>query len=303
MKHTLLFVDDEKSILTSIKRLFFQDDFEILLAQGAKEGLALLLHHQPSVIITDMRMPEMDGIQFLKAASKICPDAVRLVLSGYADIETIMNAVNEGHIWRYITKPWNDSDLRVTIKNSIAFYEQSTELKKLLEDLAAKSEELVRLNEALEVKVAERTWQLQQQTNLMNQILDNASIGDILTHSAQAIARTVNAKAVSIFAPFLDPAYFSLATQPSDSDKELAERAVRTGSVAGAEQGFAFPLLSGHSVVGAVLILGSEIRDEQVLQRLLDGLFSVVRIALSQQKMLKDAPQLLNDIDKIIGEI
>ena len=106
-KHTLLFVDDEKSITKALHRLFRKDGYHIITASSGMEGLELLekAERPVSLIISDQRMSGMNGAQFLEKAKKIFPDAVRFLLTGYSDMDAVVEAVNKGEIHRYLTKP------------------------------------------------------------------------------------------------------------------------------------------------------------------------------------------------------
>jgi len=155
----ILCVDDEKNVLRSLERIFLDDDYEILTATSGAEGLKILESQVPcQIVISDYRMPIMDGVEFLKAVYQRWPDTVRLVLSGYADAAAIVGAINDGHIYKFIPKPWNDDELRVTIDNSLERYF----LQKRNHELMA---ELSRANEDLEQKVEKRTAELELRNN------------------------------------------------------------------------------------------------------------------------------------------
>jgi FixJ family two-component response regulator len=163
MTHTILFVDDEKSILKALQRLFFDEDFHILTADSGKAALALLAAgEKPAVIISDQRMPEMGGAEFLAQARKMLPESIRMVLTGYADINAAVDAVNLGGIYRYILKPWNDEDLKLTVKEAISRFDLIEENKKLSLELEKNNRTLAALNASLEQKVVERTRALRQ---------------------------------------------------------------------------------------------------------------------------------------------
>jgi len=117
---TILCVDDEANVLKSLRRLFLDENYEILTAESGQEGLALLEQHQPvQVVISDYRMPEMDGVAFFKEVHERWPDTVRIVLSGYADTAAVVAAINEGQVYKFIPKPWNDDELKVAIGKAV----------------------------------------------------------------------------------------------------------------------------------------------------------------------------------------
>jgi response regulator RpfG family c-di-GMP phosphodiesterase len=115
----LLFVDDEENILSSLKRLFRPHGYAVLTATSGERGLELLGQHPVDLVISDMRMPEMDGAQFLERVRRDWPDTVRILLTGYADISSTVAAINRGEIYRYISKPWEDNDVVLVVKQAL----------------------------------------------------------------------------------------------------------------------------------------------------------------------------------------
>ena len=147
-KHTLLIVDDEPDVLDSLRHLFHRR-YRVLTAESGREGLDLLDAEDVHVILSDQRMPGMAGDQFLKAASERKPDAVRLLFTGYAEIQTVVDAVNKGGIFRYIHKPWEPGELESTIAQAAGQYELLAERRKLVSDLKLANEQLVEANRDL----------------------------------------------------------------------------------------------------------------------------------------------------------
>jgi YesN/AraC family two-component response regulator len=124
-KKTVLFVDDEVRILRSIKRIVFDKEFESLFANSGPEALEMLKEHDVQVLVTDMRMPEMTGLELLRAVKMEYPFIARIVLSGYTQVTTLLTAINQGEIMRYIIKPWeNEEELLSAIQDGFAKYEQ-----------------------------------------------------------------------------------------------------------------------------------------------------------------------------------
>ncbi|MDR3579561.1 MAG: response regulator [Oryzomonas sp.] len=154
-KTRILCVDDERNVLRSLERIFIDDDYEILTASSAEEGLRMLENNGPfQVVISDYRMPAMDGVEFLKEVYRRWPDTVRIVLSGYADTAAIVSAINEGRIYKFIPKPWNDHELRVTVANAVERYALQKSNRELMVELS-------RANDELEQKVKQRTFELE----------------------------------------------------------------------------------------------------------------------------------------------
>ncbi|MDP6776852.1 MAG: sigma-54 dependent transcriptional regulator [Candidatus Latescibacteria bacterium] len=156
-KKTILLVDDEPDILESL-RLTFEEDYDVLTAASGKEGLDLLRREQVAVIIVDQRMPEMVGTAFLEQAVELAPRAIRIMLTGYSDMEALIEAVNTGHIYRYIAKPWSPDALKMDVLRAVERYEMTEELDR-------RYEEILRLNSELEEarqKLEQENVQLRQ---------------------------------------------------------------------------------------------------------------------------------------------
>jgi len=165
---TILCVDDEANVLKSLKRLFLDEDYEILTAESGREGLALLEQHQPvQVVISDYRMPEMDGVAFFKQVHDRWPETIRIVLSGYADTAAVVAAINEGQVYKFIPKPWNDDELKIAIAKAVERYFLVQANRELNEELRQANDELARIALQLEEKVAERTEELLFQNSVL----------------------------------------------------------------------------------------------------------------------------------------
>lgn len=163
-QHTILLVDDEENILNSIYRLLRRErKYEVLMANSGAAGLEIIKQRAPiSLIISDQRMPVMEGVEFLAKAKVLSPDTTRVMLTGYADINAVTAAVNQGAIYRYITKPWEDETLLSVIRQGIEQYELIIERKELLDLTRKQNEELAEFNRNLEHKVEERTREVQE---------------------------------------------------------------------------------------------------------------------------------------------
>jgi response regulator RpfG family c-di-GMP phosphodiesterase len=161
---TLLFVDDEANILSALKRLFRPHGYRIFTAGGGAEGLEIMARESVDLVVSDMRMPEMNGAQFLEQVRLNWPETVRILLTGYAEIGATIDAINKGQIYRYISKPWEDNDIVIAVQHALERKLLQRE-KQRLELLTKKqNEELRELNESLEDKVKARTeevsWRL-----------------------------------------------------------------------------------------------------------------------------------------------
>ncbi|XLZ70986.1 EAL domain-containing protein [Massilia sp. SR12] len=120
---TLLLLDDEPHVLSALVRLLRRDGYQILLAHTAQEAFSYLATHDVQVVVSDQRMPEMNGTEFLSRVRKLYPGTVRIILSGYAELESVLGAINRGEIYRFYTKPWDDQALRENIREAFRYHE------------------------------------------------------------------------------------------------------------------------------------------------------------------------------------
>ncbi|MGZ3235957.1 MAG: HD domain-containing phosphohydrolase [Burkholderiaceae bacterium] len=158
----ILFVDDEPNILSSLRRLFRKQGYQVQTAESGVAGLKLLEAESFDVVISDMRMPEMDGAQFLEHVRALHPHTIRMLLTGYSDIQAIQDAINRGEIYRYITKPWDDNDMLLVVRHALERHSLEQEKRRLEVLTLRQNEELKALNASLETKVEERTRDLKR---------------------------------------------------------------------------------------------------------------------------------------------
>lgn len=158
---SVLLVDDEASILSSLRRLLRPAGYRIHLAESGRAGLEILEREHIDLVVSDMRMPEMDGAAFLEQVRTRWPDVIRLLLTGYADIGSTIDAINRGEIYRYIAKPWDDAELTLTIRDALERRRLQSENARLLALTREQNEALRELNAGLEEKVRQRTEALE----------------------------------------------------------------------------------------------------------------------------------------------
>jgi DNA-binding NtrC family response regulator len=146
-KHPILLVDDEPEILFSLRGLL-RREFDLYTAQSGAEALEILKQKPIHVIMTDQRMPEMTGVELLRRARGESPEAIRIVFTGYADIKSVVDAINHGQIYRYLTKPWDPDELTAMLHEACAQYERMTQRRRLLLDVR---DHLVRCQNGIEL--------------------------------------------------------------------------------------------------------------------------------------------------------
>jgi response regulator RpfG family c-di-GMP phosphodiesterase len=193
-QHTILCVDDEQNILNALKRLLRKENYRLLTANSGRAGLDLLAENDVHVVVSDQRMPEMSGTEFLKEIKQAYPDILRIILTGYTDVDTISEAINEGHIYKFFLKPWNDQNLKLEIRQALEQYDLIKANKRLNDQLCDQNEELKAINEHLEALVLERTQSLNVQNEALrvsHAILDDLPL-PILGISAEKLVVMVN---------------------------------------------------------------------------------------------------------------
>ncbi|WP_436525947.1 response regulator [Janthinobacterium sp. GB4P2] len=157
---TLLLVDDEPNILASLKRLLRRDGYHILTANSGQEGLDVLASHAVDVIVSDQRMPGMLGADFLRKAKLLCPQTIRIMLSGYTELQAVTDAVNEGAIFKFLTKPWEDHQLREHIAEAFRLKGIDDDNVRLNAQLRDVNQALAAANAAMQALVHQQQHQI-----------------------------------------------------------------------------------------------------------------------------------------------
>lgn len=175
MERTLLLVDDEENILRSLVRVLRRDGYTILTADGGQQALELLEQHPVGVIVSDQRMPVMTGSEFLERAKEKRPDTIRIMLSGYTDLQSVTDAINRGSIYKFLTKPWDDELLRENIRKAFEHYDLRAERDHLADQLRG-------ANQRLERQLAYQDQELElhhRMLELSQEVLEQLPVGVI----------------------------------------------------------------------------------------------------------------------------
>ena len=159
---TLLLVDDEVNVLKSLMRLLHPQHYRLLMATSGAEALTLLAREPVDLVISDMRMPQMDGAELLSRVRQQWPDTMRLLLTGHADMAQTVAAINQGEIYRYIAKPWHDQELLLIVTQALEQQSLKRDNVRLQQLTAEQNEALREANATLELRVAQRTAELSQ---------------------------------------------------------------------------------------------------------------------------------------------
>ncbi|MCA9393635.1 MAG: response regulator [Candidatus Omnitrophica bacterium] len=196
-KSTILCVDDEECILSSLRRTLRTEGYEVLEALSGQMGLSILKDHDVDLVISDQRMPEMSGYEFLRQVKADYPSALRVMLSGYSDIDSLIRTINEGEILRFIPKPWDNEELKQIISSLLNQHSAQEDILRLLDNLRdilhnTQDVELETMNDGTMIlmKVLPRNGKITQDaiSNYMNLIvrtlgLDGKKKVDVVSNS------------------------------------------------------------------------------------------------------------------------
>jgi DNA-binding NtrC family response regulator len=151
-KHTLLVVDDEADVCDSVHDLL-RREFTVLKARSGEDGLKLMRENEVHIIMTDQRMPKVTGVELLKSIRAGHPQAIRMLFTGYADLDSVIAAINQGHIFKFLKKPWQPEDLEEAVREAATEYERLVEHAETLEKLRLEMQHLRERISALEAEV------------------------------------------------------------------------------------------------------------------------------------------------------
>jgi DNA-binding NtrC family response regulator len=127
-KRTVLFVDDEENVLSALRRGLLDEPYNTLFARSGREALEILARSPVHVIVTDMRMPEMGGLDLLRTVKQDYPHVVRMVLSGYTQVTTLLTAINQGEVFRFVTKPWKlEDEFKPAVREAVQYYDSQNQ--------------------------------------------------------------------------------------------------------------------------------------------------------------------------------
>lgn len=198
---TLLLVDDEAHILSSLKRLLRRDGYTIVTAESGLAGLAVLAQTPVDVIVSDQRMPGMSGVEFLHQAKASHPHTVRMVLSGYTELQSVTDAINEGAIYKFLTKPWDDEHLRANIAEAFRQKGLDDENQRLHHELACAHADLLKAHDRLREVLHDQSRHLAQDQVLMgvtHEVLDRLPVA-VVGCDPEGLIVLINAEALRVF--------------------------------------------------------------------------------------------------------
>lgn len=271
MAAKIVFVDDEPNVLKAFKRVCLDEPYEVLTFNSPLTALKEVSHNGVSVVVSDQRMPEMDGTTFLENVRQVCPNAIRILMTGNADLDTTIGAINRGHVYRFIRKPWEDQDLKQALQHACERHDLILENRRLYGLTRSQNEELRHLNRDLEHLVDVRTEEIRGNEEKLRGTLDK--LRKAMGATIEAMARTVEIR---------DP-------YTAGHQKRVADLARAIGT----EIGLPEERIDGIRMAGVIHDLGKIYVPAEILNR--PGGLSEIEFA-----MIKPHPQVAYDILKDI---
>lgn len=297
MKHRILFLDDETNILNTMKRLLRNEPYELSFFTEGVQALDFLKDNWVSVIVSDMRMPKMNGVEFLKKAHSLCPDSVKIILSGYGDIEDILKAVNHGKVDSFIQKPWNDEALKIRLKNGCISFSRKQREKELVRQLEQKNKQLQGWNQELEKIVAQRTAELTERNRLLNMMVEGKPREEILIKSCESLKRIMKLDK-AILLEVKNGRYYPDGTKPPDEVMKRQE----IGKNVIVQNYLCYQMEEGKRLFGYLYLYPVRALSKEK-KRTIQDFASMMEMILLQQSYLEKSDLIVDSIDSILGEI
>ena len=306
MQHKILLLDDEASVLSSLERTLRKQPYELLLVQEGFKALELLALHEVSVIISDINMPVMGGIEFLERAADVSRESIKMVLSGYSDIDLVLGAINKGHVWRYLTKPWQAEDLCVAISNAVEMYEVRAERELLLSELEVKNKKLTLWGEKLENIVDQRTSHIKNELKLMKSIMEGDNFSIFVGSVLNMIGALFGTNRITLFS-LADDRGFDIHGELDKNCSRSCQKylALEKGAEYQVDYNtdtLVVPIRHDTYVLGCLCIKGSKVTIDEV-DTDLESYLALTSIAMLHNAMKVDRVNMLDNIDKIMQEI
>ncbi len=195
-RHRVLLVDDEESILRALRRLLRGQPYEVVTAGGAEEALRILEKEPAHLVMSDHRMPGTTGVEFLREVRRRWPDTIRIILSGYTEVKAIIDAINDGEVYKYLTKPWNEEEIKLHLVRALEQYELQAENERLTREIVAQNDKLRELNALLDQRASDATHGFASYQN----VLEAAGV-TMLTLDDHGMIVWANAQAMELSPP------------------------------------------------------------------------------------------------------
>jgi FixJ family two-component response regulator len=263
----LLVVDDEPNILRSLKRLVRKEPYSITTVDSGPAAIEVLEQQQVQILITDQRMPEMAGTELCRIVGERWPHVTRMILSGYSDVDTILDAINEGQIYKFLTKPWNDEELRLHVRRAFEQWELAHENRRLSEEIEDQNKQLRELNSRLDQKASDASRGLEVNQNILDGLAAGIFTIDLertIVYSNSFMIRSFQRLGKPLFGGKADrvlPSEFSQALFPAEPDAAPHPSGCCLLDGVACEWR-ALPMKGERGVTGYNIVLWSRVLDE-----------------------------------------
>ena len=245
----------------------------------------------------------MAGVSFLEESRVLLPDAVRIILSGQADLHSVMEAINRGGIWRFISKPWNDDDMKCAIRNALDRFSINHERQCLLEELARKNSQLETFNRELELRVEQRTRLIEAQKKLLRRMVDGLDLVEFTAAARDVLSELVGKAEFTLLHIVGGEQLVSSGAPPAAARLDALKRSVAAGEEISEGTYRVFPVTHSSVNLGALgIAVSPAVPIEQVVEAA-SSIVPVIALALGQYKMILDAPAMLSALDDLIDTL
>jgi len=334
-KYKILFVDDEEIVRQSLQRALFNTDYDITTANNGYEGLELVKEHEFAIVVSDFRMPELDGVEFLRLVSDISPDSTRILLTGYANMDVVIKAINEGHVYKFIEKPWKDEDLPIEIQKGLEYYEMRKKIQK-------QNRQLKEWKEKLEEMLDEKTKEIQKKNEILNQknreleardrilefILDPQPLEDSLKFIITEIMDIIPINSMIVYMKSDDNSFkprFGLTIQKNRKsilsskklekypplpnieinrkNEKLTEKLSESNRIN--DYSFVIPVVKQHDLLGFLLLDNTEIQSafDDASLKTVSGFISLIAIVINDHIVTSSSVNLNAAVKSILQEL
>ena len=287
--YKILLIDDEECILNSLYRCL-RKDYNVVMAESGEKALEIIQENMDiALILSDVKMPGMDGITFLAKAHEITPMSVKMVLSGYAELDLVMDAINGGHVWRYMTKPWSQDDLLLAINNALEYFEIKQEKQLLVLELEQKNRQLEQWNSMLEKKVDAHVRMKEKKIDLLMLLLNNPEEEEYIQKILPMFGTVLQTTKVCIKSIINDKIYGECIAAECDQYVDCCgniDKAVDRKQTIITDQFNFIPIYNEDRVYGVIIAKNPAVSIQTVEQDV-ETLTSILKIAMQRESEKK----------------
>ena len=298
--YSILLVDDEQVILTSLKKVLTDESYNVHTAESGEKGLEILEQNNVDLIISDLVMPNMNGLEFIREAAKVSPYSLKMILSGASDLDTVVGAINSGMVWKYLFKPWKKEDLLVTIRKAVEYYQVKQNNLVLMGELKEKNRQLADMNCLLEGEVEKRTTQISIINKLLIDLLEGVAIDDIMHNITHYVSELLTTKKVSLIVP--GESGFNTFSECEMSNENAVRKMIdliKETKKPYCENGVhAFPVIDDEALYAIVMVKDPMSCD--MIQKKMKPISVIIKFAVQRYRLVDQSSNIMSDIDYLL---